>query len=52
MKNINVKMVGITATALGFASTLMSNWVSNKQMEMTVNEKVGKAMQAYLENKK
>lgn len=45
-----VKMLGLTATALGFASTMISGWVNNKQMEFTVDEKVGKAMEAYLQN--
>jgi len=45
-----VKMLGLAATALGFASTMISGWVNNKQMEFTVDEKVGKAMEAYLQN--
>lgn len=45
-----VKMLGLAATALGFASTIISGWVNNKQMEFTVDEKVGKAMEAYLQN--
>lgn len=54
MKKINfggtVKLIGATATVLGFASTLMSNWVSNKTMEDTINEKVKLAIDEYLKN--
>lgn len=45
-----IKMIGLAATALGFASSLMSGWVSNKNMEIAVDEKVGKAMEAFLKN--
>ena len=45
-----VKMLGLAATALGFASTMISGWVNNKQMEFTVDEKVSKAIEAYLKN--
>ena len=45
-----IKMIGLAATALGFASSLMSGWVSNENMEIAVDEKVGKAMEAFLKN--
>lgn len=54
MKNMKntVKLMGLAATGLGFASSMMNNWVSNKQMEMAVDEKVGKAIQELLKNNK
>ena len=43
-KNNNLQLIGIVATGLGMAATLLSNWVSNKNMEITIEEKVLKAL--------
>lgn len=38
-----IKFLGLIATAVGFAATLVSNWVGDKKMEETVNKKVNEA---------
>lgn len=49
LKN-TVKLAGLAATGLGLVSSLLNSWVSNKNMEIAVDEKVGKAIDAYLKN--
>lgn len=43
-KSDNLRLIGLIATGLGFAVTLLSNWVSEKNMEVTIEEKVLKAL--------
>lgn len=39
-----VKVIGVTATIMGMASTALSGWVNNKNMEKTIAEKVAEAL--------
>ena len=42
-KNL-IKIIGTTATILGFGATLVSGWVSDKQMDDKINKKIGEAL--------
>ncbi|MCM1363441.1 MAG: hypothetical protein NC215_00455 [Ruminococcus sp.] len=42
-KNL-MKIIGFAATLIGMGATLLSDWVSDKQMEATVEEKVNEAL--------
>lgn len=39
-----ISVIGVAATVLGAGLSLVSNWVSDKKMEETVNEKVMEAI--------
>lgn len=39
-----LKILAIVGPVLGLASTLMSNWVSNKEQEQMVDEKIQAAL--------
>lgn len=41
-----LKILAIVGPVLGLASTLMSNWVSNKEQEQMVDEKIQAALTA------
>lgn len=46
MKKISlVKFLGITATLLGAGTTVLSDWVNEKQMDEKIEEKVNEALQ-------
>lgn len=40
-----VKVIGIAASVLGAAATLVANWAGDKQMDATITEKVAKAVE-------
>lgn len=47
MKDINkLKALSITATLLGVAGTLLSSYVGDKQLDLTVEQKVKEALEA------
>lgn len=51
MKKIDaLKVLGLAATGLGILATMISNYVSNKEMEKTVEEKVAEALSKHLTN--
>lgn len=37
-----IKAIGIGATILGAVTSVVASWASDKQMEATIDEKVGK----------
>ena len=39
-----IKIIGITANILGLGVKLISDWVAEKKMEETIEEKVNEAM--------
>ena len=39
-----IKVIGIAATAVGMAATLVSNWVSGKERDAVIAEKVAEAI--------
>lgn len=39
-----LKGIGLAATVVGIGANLASNWVSEKQMENTIEEKVEEAL--------
>lgn len=39
-----IKVIGFAATAIGFAATLVSNWVGEKNMKSEIAEQVAKAI--------
>ena len=39
-----VKMVGLAGTVLGIASTLISGWSQQKEIERVVDEKINQAL--------
>jgi hypothetical protein len=39
-----IKVLGIAATALGMAATLLSDWVNEKKMDEKIEEKVNEAI--------
>ncbi len=46
MKKISlIKILGIAATLLGAGATILSDWVSEKQMDEKIEEKVNEALQ-------
>lgn len=45
-----VKILGITATVMGMASTALSGWVNDKNMEKTISEKVAEEMAKQIKN--
>lgn len=50
-KNLDVvKLVGVAATALGIASTLLSGWANERNTENLISEKVNEAIKAMTEN--
>jgi acyl-coenzyme A synthetase/AMP-(fatty) acid ligase len=42
-KNL-IKIIGFAATAIGVIATIAQGWVSEKQMEERIDEKVSKAL--------
>lgn len=47
-----IKILGVTATAMGMAATAISGWVSNKNMENTISKKVAEEVLKQMENMK
>ena len=45
-----LKVAGLVTTALGFAVTLVSGWIEDKQLDATVAEKVAEAVKKAMEN--
>ena len=45
-----LKVAGLVTTALGFAVTLVSGWIEEKQLDATVAEKVAEAVKKAMEN--
>ena len=45
-----LKVAGLVTTALGFAVTLVSSWIEEKQLDATVAEKVAEAVKKAMEN--
>lgn len=43
MKRSLLRLVGITASVIGIAATLISDWVDEKKMEEKVERKVNEA---------
>lgn len=43
MKKSLLRLAGITASAIGIAATLISDWVDEKKMEEKVERKVNEA---------
>lgn len=39
-----IKIIGFIATGVGFAATLVSNWVGEKNMKAEIAEQVSKAI--------
>ncbi|GHU53217.1 hypothetical protein FACS1894132_04780 [Clostridia bacterium] len=39
-----IKVLGITATIIGGAATLLSNWVADKNMDEKIEQKVNEAL--------
>lgn len=39
-----IKIIGFAATAIGMGATLVSNWVSEKQIDAKITEKVNEAV--------
>lgn len=46
-----VKILSITTTVVGIGLSIASNWVSEKQMDITIEEKVREAMLEMVNNK-
>lgn len=45
-----LKVAGLVTTALGFAVTLVSGWIEEKQLDATVAEKVAEAVKKAMEH--
>lgn len=45
-----LQIAGLATTALGFAVTLVSGWIADKQLDATVAEKVAEAVKKAMEN--
>ncbi len=39
-----IKVLGITATAVGMGATLITDWVNDKKMDEKIEEKVNEAL--------
>lgn len=39
-----IKVIGITATAIGIGATLAADWVGEKKMNITIEKKVMEAL--------
>jgi len=39
-----IKVIGMTATAVGLGATLVSDWVNDKKMDRKIEEKVNEAL--------
>lgn len=39
-----IKVIGITATAVGIGATLVSDWVGDKKTDATIERKVAEAL--------
>lgn len=39
-----IKILGLTATLIGGAATLLTDWVNEKKMDEMINEKVKEAL--------
>jgi hypothetical protein len=39
-----IKVIGFAATVIGFGISLIANWVSDKKLELEIEEKVAKAL--------
>lgn len=39
-----IKLIGLGATVVGFAATLVSNWVGEKNQKIQIAEEVAKAL--------
>lgn len=50
MSTNGIKVIGVVATVVGAAATLVSNWVGEKQQDAKIAEKVAEAV-ANLETK-
>ena len=46
-----IKVVGIVASVLGVAATLVGNWAGEQQQNARIDEKVTEKVTALLENK-
>ena len=46
-----VKILSITTTVVGIGLSIASSWVSDKQMAITIDEKVKEAMLEMVNNK-
>ena len=44
MKNNVLKLLGYSATLLGFAATILSNYVSEKEIDTKIIEEVAKVL--------
>ena len=44
MKNNTLRILGLGATLLGFAASILSNYVGDKEIDIKVKEEVAKAL--------
>lgn len=51
MDGKKIKIIGIAASLIGAGATLISNWVSDKQIDSKVTEKVSETISKTLEQK-
>lgn len=45
-----IKVIGLTATAIGFIATIVNDWVNERKMEEIIDEKVNEALAEKDEN--
>lgn len=44
MKSKMIKVLGLTASIIGVAATLLSDWVNDQKMDEKIEEKVNEAL--------
>lgn len=44
MKNNTLKIIALLGTCLGFAATMISNYATNKEQEILIDEKINEAL--------
>ena len=44
MKSKMIKVLGLTASIIGVAATLLSDWVNERKMDEKIEEKVNEAL--------
>lgn len=43
-KGTMIKVLGLTATAIGMVATLVTDWVNDKMIDKKIDEKISKAL--------
>lgn len=43
-KGTMIKVLGLTATAIGMVATLVTDWVNDKMIDEKIDEKISKAL--------